>query len=160
MKTRTGSRQGRLAERSTAKKSAVGASATRLRLGSDPLPRRGAARPVVLVLEDDRDLRGALTEVLYEGGYEAYGFEHGQEALGYLKDAPPPSAILLDLMMPVMDGWKFFSALKGEPALANVPVVVMSTGDRLGSAPVSSAYLEKPISRDRLLEAMARSSHH
>jgi CheY-like chemotaxis protein len=117
----------------------------------------GLRRRVVLVVEDDADLRNELAELLAEVGYRVHACANGAEALAQLEQAPPPSIILLDLMLPVMNGWNFFSAIRDDPRLAHVPVVVMSTGERLASAPVSTAYLEKPITREVLLEALARS---
>jgi CheY-like chemotaxis protein len=113
-------------------------------------------RRTVLLLEDDLDLRAEITEILHDAGYRVHAFEHGGGALTYLANGPPPTLILLDLMMPVVDGWKFFSTIQDDPRLSDVPVVVMSTGDRLASAPVSVAYLEKPITQKHLLDAVAR----
>ena len=85
----------------------------------------------VLIVEDDRDVREALVEVLEDEGVLVAAAGNGVEALGYLRDAEIlPRLILLDLMMPVMDGRQFRVAQLKDPKWAAVPVVVMTaTGD-------------------------------
>src|SRR4051812_21418426 len=79
----------------------------------------------ILVVEDDDDAREAIAETVTLAGYEVVLARHGREALDVIEGgAEPPSAVLLDLMMPVMDGWTFLSAL-GKRRRA-IPVVVMS----------------------------------
>jgi len=81
----------------------------------------------VLVVEDDVDIRQALVEILEEHGFRAVGASDGAEALEYLRKAPElPCLILLDLMMPVMDGATFREEQRKEPRLASIPVVVLS----------------------------------
>jgi CheY-like chemotaxis protein len=108
---------------------------------------------VLLVVEDDADYRQILCEMLEEAGYQVESAMHGAAALACLNAGTKPALILLDLMMPVMDGWSFMSALKQDLALADIPVIVTTGGgDRvLHSAPVSAAYLNKPINREQLL---------
>jgi CheY-like chemotaxis protein len=81
----------------------------------------------VLVVEDDVDIRQALVEILEEHGFPAIGAADGAEALDYLRKAPElPCLILLDLMMPVMDGATFREEQRKEPRIASIPVVVLS----------------------------------
>jgi len=81
----------------------------------------------ILVVDDDRDIRDSLVEVLGEHGYPVIGAGNGVEALEILRtSAPPPSLILLDLMMPVMDGREFRERQLENPALADIPVIVIS----------------------------------
>jgi CheY-like chemotaxis protein len=81
----------------------------------------------VLVVEDDVDIRQALVEILEEHGFPAIGAGDGAEALDYLRKAPElPCLILLDLMMPVMDGATFREEQRKEPRIASIPVVVLS----------------------------------
>ena len=61
----------------------------------------------ILIVDDDPDIRDSLKEVLEDEGYEVNGVANGREALDYLRKSPRPCVILLDLMMPVMDGWQF-----------------------------------------------------
>jgi CheY-like chemotaxis protein len=86
----------------------------------------------VLVIEDDDDVREALVETFEEQGYATAGAAHGQAALDYLRDATElPCLIVLDLMMPVMDGRKFRLAQLATPGLANIPVIILITADYL-----------------------------
>ncbi len=112
---------------------------------------------VLLVVEDDDDYRSVLSETLQEAGYQVASAIHGLDALARLREGVRPAVIVLDLMMPVMDGWSFMAALKEDPVLASIPVIATTgAGDRvLFSAPVSAAYLNKPINRERLLATIA-----
>ena len=81
----------------------------------------------VLVVEDDVDIRQALVEILEDHGFKAVGASDGSEALALLASATElPCVILLDLMMPVMDGAAFREAQRSDPRLASIPVVVLS----------------------------------
>ena len=83
--------------------------------------------PAIMIVEDDRDIRFLLAEVLQDEGYAVQTAEHGRAALNALIAAPrPPCLIITDLMMPVMDGWTFCRERTAIPALADVPVVVIS----------------------------------
>lgn len=115
-------------------------------------------RKTILVVDDDQDIRDTLTELLVEEGYEVIGAAHGGEALAALKDEPRPDLILLDLMMPIMDGWQFRTEQRNNPALADIPVVVVSaTGKDEKVAKLGAAQLlKKPIRLEELLEAVAR----
>jgi CheY-like chemotaxis protein len=107
----------------------------------------------VLIVEDDADLRTMMAELLTLEGYTAAAVANGREALDYLLDGhDQPSVILLDLMMPVMDGWEFRRAMKDDPKLADLPVIVLSALDQSIARGVDSvAYLKKPLDFDRLL---------
>jgi CheY-like chemotaxis protein len=114
-----------------------------------------------MVVDDDSDIRIALREVLEDEGYEVIDFPNGREALEYLKAAPgnAPRLILLDLMMPVMNGWQFRTAQLGEPSLADIPVVVISADGSLiqkASTLQVAARLCKPIELDDLLETVGQ----
>src|SRR4051812_44555439 len=81
----------------------------------------------VLLAEDDGDLRDALTDTLEDAGYTAASFANGLEALEWLQDTKQlPSLVLIDLRMPVMDGWQFREGQLKDPAIAQVPVVMLS----------------------------------
>jgi CheY-like chemotaxis protein len=110
----------------------------------------------VLVVEDDADLRGALIAMLEDDGFHAVGAENGDAAFTVLEAGERPDVILLDLGMPVMDGWTFMSRLREMSAFASTPVAVMSAGRNLVRAPVSTAYLEKPVRREELLDVILR----
>ena len=81
----------------------------------------------VMVVEDDAAIRDLVIEVLAHEGFEAVGARNGEEALRRLRGGElHPSLILLDLMMPVMNGWQFREQQLRDPALAGIPVVVTS----------------------------------
>jgi CheY-like chemotaxis protein len=113
-------------------------------------------KPRVLVVEDDEDIRESLIDVLRDFGYESTGAVHGRDALDQLRDrSARPKVILLDLMMPVMDGREFRERQLAMPELADIPTVVISAfrdGERLVATLKPSAYLPKPIDLPRLLE--------
>jgi CheY-like chemotaxis protein len=112
-------------------------------------------RPVhcpVLIVEDDEDLREMMAHLLTLEGFEAATAANGREALAYLRTSGKPDVILLDLMMPVMDGWEFRRQLQADPKLAPVPVIVLSALDHARGANVdAAAFLKKPLDFDRLL---------
>ncbi len=112
----------------------------------------------ILIVEDDADLRNSLAELLQEEGYRVSGAANGQEALHYLEECPPPCIILLDLMMPVMNGWEFRERQQQDPALAEIPVAVVTgvrnTRDRV-AALNAVGYFQKPVDVPTLLSTVA-----
>jgi CheY-like chemotaxis protein len=109
---------------------------------------------VVLVVDDDFDLRTLLVDILEQEGYRAVPAAHGGKALELLRDGLRPSLILLDMMMPVMDGWTFRAEQRDDPTLSDIPVVVFSaytdvtaTARELDAA----AGLAKPLRLEDLL---------
>ncbi len=113
----------------------------------------------VLIVDDHADLRETLAEILEEEGYTTAQAANGQEAFDYLQANPLPSLILLDLMMPIMDGWEFRKHQCREPALAEIPVVVVSGADeqeqRAGFRE-AVAYLTKPVDLSALIDTVSR----
>jgi CheY-like chemotaxis protein len=108
----------------------------------------------VLVVEDDPTIREVLVEVLGEHGYEAIGAANGREALDALDGAGhQPCVILLDLMMPVMDGRSFREQQLSRPELSGIPVIVLSAHlDHTVTTDLhAAAYLRKPV---RLAEVL------
>jgi CheY-like chemotaxis protein len=116
-----------------------------------------ASSGYILIVEDDDDIREALTQILELEGYAVREAANGREALDISARQPTPSLILLDLMMPVMDGWQFRSEQLKDPALSKVPVVVISADASVHEKVASfgaASVLPKPISLDRLLRAV------
>ena len=114
----------------------------------------------VLVVEDDPTIREVLVEVLGEHGYEAVGAANGHEALEALADsAGRPCVILLDLMMPVMDGRSFREQQLMRPELSAIPVIVLSAhlDHTVTSDLHAAAYLRKPV---RLAEVLRSVKAH
>src|SRR5262245_7746344 len=113
----------------------------------------------IFIVDDDRDTRNALAELLEAEGFAVDGAANGREALARLRSRDAhPAVILLDLMMPGMDGWDFRSEQMRDPKLASVPVVIVSAS---GFSPESirtqfrpAAYVEKPIERTALLDVI------
>jgi CheY-like chemotaxis protein len=113
----------------------------------------------ILVVDDDRDLRSILVEVLKDGGYTAVGASGGREALEILGRGPLPALILLDLMMPEMDGYEFRRVQRTHPPIAAVPVVILSAHANVQQAARelhADGYLSKPLGVDALLAAVGR----
>jgi CheY-like chemotaxis protein len=112
-------------------------------------------RPV-LIVEDDADLREMMAQLLVLEGFQVATASNGREALDYLRrvhNGETPNLILLDLMMPVMDGWEFRRKQQADPRLAKLPVIVLSALDQSRAADVNAnAFLKKPLDFDRLLQ--------
>jgi CheY-like chemotaxis protein len=113
----------------------------------------------VLVVDDDADARDSLADYLETIGYSVQTASNGAEALSYLESAPPPVVILLDLTMPVMDGFRFRAAQLKKPAIADVPVIVI-TAEGARADPDGSmqgvSFLRKPIQHGRLVEEIGK----
>jgi CheY-like chemotaxis protein len=109
-------------------------------------------RPLVLVVDDDDAIREALCDLLDDAGFATVGARHGLEALKVLavSDAAP-TFILLDLMMPVMDGWAFCDSRGKSRALREIPVIAISAADLAESERPAAidAFLMKPIDMDQ-----------
>ena len=114
----------------------------------------------MLVIDDDPSICSALSEVLREEGFEVASATNGREALDLLRGGPAPSAILLDLMMPVMDGWDFRQVQLQDPGLRDIPVVVVTAA---GFSPSTIrtqfgavALIPKPVPLIELLNVLGR----
>jgi CheY-like chemotaxis protein len=114
----------------------------------------------ILLVEDDFAIREAVTEVLTDAGFLVTCAANGQEALSWLGAVSwQPGVILLDLMMPVMDGWEFRTAQRGDPRYSDIPVVVLSADAESTTSLARldpSAYLPKPFELDRLLDVVGQ----
>jgi CheY-like chemotaxis protein len=113
----------------------------------------------VLLVEDDLAIREIVAELLEEEGYAVSCAGNGAEALALLAREAAPQVIVLDLMMPVMDGWEFRAALQQDPRLARIPLIVLSAGNRLEQRTEvlgAAAFLPKPFEVGRLLAAVER----
>ena len=111
------------------------------------MPHRKLRAPSVLIIADDSGSREALAELLAREGYEVATAYDGAGALGYLR-THHPQVILLDLMMPGIDGWDFRAEQKRDDTLARIPVIAISAAGRLVDADYS---LPKPLKVDTLL---------
>ena len=108
----------------------------------------------ILIVDDDLDVREILAETLQDSGFDAITASNGFEALKLVRTMTcPPSIILLDLMMPVMDGYAFLEERQKDPTLASVPVAILTAGygvDR-GRLADGELFVPKPIDIPRLL---------
>lgn len=117
-----------------------------------------SARGPVLVVDDDHDVRETLSEVLQQCGFVVEVASDGLEALALLEAGLSPKVILLDLMMPRMDGPELRERLLLDERFAHVPVIVL-TADRRGAEqaePSAAAALSKPVELDALLVTLGR----
>ena len=113
----------------------------------------------VLVVDDDPDIRDALVDVLSDHGYDARAVANGREALDVLAQGALPRVILLDLMMPIMDGVQFRGQQLRDPSLREVPVILISAGNDLAEQATSLGVIDslrKPLDLERLLRCIAR----
>jgi len=124
---------------------------------TDVPPALPADKPSVLVIEDDPAAQQLLRLHLESAGYGVVETASGRQALAWLTKIRP-DAVILDIMLPDLDGWEILQRLKADPATRSVPVMVVSVVDdrQLGLALGAVDYLVKPVSRDNLLESIGR----
>jgi GAF domain-containing protein/DNA-binding response OmpR family regulator/anti-sigma regulatory factor (Ser/Thr protein kinase) len=135
---------------------------------SEPLPTQAhaplvdpatgqAQAPLVLVVDDDATARELVERHLQRSGFAVVTARGGQEGLRLIRELRP-AAVTLDIMMPDLDGWTVLAAVKGDPELATIPVVLMSIVDQKnrGYALGAAEYLVKPVDRAKLVETLTR----
>ena len=108
----------------------------------------------MLVVDDDADIAEALCELLEVDGYEPIFARNGKEGLAALDAGPRPCLVLLDIMMPVMDGYQFLEGMRARSEEEPLPVVVLSASagmERVQAQKGVSAFLKKPFSSETLL---------
>ena len=109
----------------------------------------------MLVVDDDTDIRTSLCELLEHEGYRVVSAANGEEALARLGQGELPNVILLDLMMPIMDGWEFRQRQQDDPRLAGVPVVVITAAGKYGTRAIDAErILPKPLRIEHVLEVI------
>jgi two-component system sensor histidine kinase/response regulator len=119
----------------------------------DQGPSSDATRKV-LIVDDDDGIRDALRHAFEDAGYEAVIAANGQEALDRLTDGSRrPDAVILDLLMPVLDGGRVYRTMQADAALASIPVIVSTSSP--ACAPLGVTVMAKPLSLDALLRAVA-----
>jgi len=104
----------------------------------------------VLVVEDEEDLRELMRVMLEHAGFSVVVAREGNEALTLAKTAEHVCIVLLDLLMPGMNGWDFFEAFKAVPAFASTPVIITTSAPSRAPAD-ATLVMSKPIDIDRLL---------
>jgi CheY-like chemotaxis protein len=129
---------------------------TRLSQGSIPQLVERAPSGTVLVVEDDHDVRVSIRALLEGEGYTVLSVTHGRNALELLEvTSPKPQLIILDLNLPVMDGWEFVARACQRPELAEIPIVVLSAIWNRPPPGGTVAFLRKPFSLDALVRVVA-----
>jgi len=113
--------------------------------------------PTILVIDDDASVRDLMARTLKRAGYAVVAVESGEEGLR-LASKLKPAVIILDVMLPELDGWSVLTRLKSDPDLAHIPVVMQSILDepKRGFMLGASEYLTKPIDRGRVIEVIGR----
>jgi two-component system chemotaxis response regulator CheY len=111
----------------------------------------------ILIVEDEQAIRAMVKAALNLEGYDVLVAENGQEAIDLLPKLPKPCLILLDLMMPVMNGWDFAEALEKDVILATIPVVVVTAfGDEERKIHNVKRILKKPIDLNTLIHTVQK----
>jgi CheY-like chemotaxis protein len=112
--------------------------------------------PTILLVEDDADTREMLGKFLELEGYHVEMAVNGQHALERLRNGVKPFVIVLDLMMPIMDGWQFRREQVRRAALASIPVIVVSAAGKERMERIeANAYMSKPIDLEALLKQIS-----
>ena len=107
----------------------------------------------ILIVDDDSGSRTALANVLRDEGFDVVAVDNGDAALEQLRSSSPPRLIVLDLMMPGMDGWDLRHEQKRDPKLADIPVIAVSAAGKLPDADVQ---FRKPLDLDKFLAAVKK----
>jgi CheY-like chemotaxis protein len=116
-----------------------------------------AGRRRILVVEDDPEILGALSGLLEEEGYDVQSVADARDALEQLRRGPAPEVIILDLMMPGMDGWEFRTIQRADPTLAAIPVVAISADTSSKAAAIdATSFLRKPFRFADLLSTVEK----
>jgi CheY-like chemotaxis protein len=114
------------------------------------------SRPTILVVEDDEDIRETIKFALELEHYGVTTAANGRDALGVLTSERAPSVILLDLMMPIMNGWDFARTLHQDEALWRIPIVVVTAYSERAAEIDAQGVIEKPVNLDALLSVVKR----
>jgi CheY-like chemotaxis protein len=131
--------------------------AVRERSGTSPAEREAAKRCLVAIVEDDSEFRNMLRELLEEEQYRVVAVANGAEALEKLRGETLPNVILLDVSMPVMDGFDFLRFRNEDPQLAAVPVVLVTNAKPHERPTIGvNDVVRKPIDIDEILFAIKR----
>ncbi len=108
----------------------------------------------ILIVEDDESIREAFKLALEVSGYTVFAASNGQEAVEVLGTMPRPRLILLDLMMPIMDGWDFVEAIQENALLASIPVVVITAYGEIGKPIRAQRVMKKPFELKALFKLL------
>ena len=116
----------------------------------------------ILIVEDDRDILDVLKDLLESEGYRVSTSENGKEAISFLNSATPlPDLILVDLMMPIMNGFQFREAQQNDERLKSIPVILMSADGHVESKKEKigmQLFMKKPLDLEQVLSTIATQS--
>lgn len=110
----------------------------------------------ILVVEDNIDIQESLKATLENEGYSVFTADNGREALDQLGKIPTPCLILLDLMMPIMNGWEFVEEINKDIMLSSIPIVVVTAIGDSNNSPKTDGYIPKPINFDALISTVCK----
>ncbi len=113
----------------------------------------------ILVVEDDEDIRTAMIDMLETEGYHAQAATNGLEALDLLHKIPKPCLVLLDMMMPIMNGREFLDKVMVDSVLAPIPVLIVSAVADKTNTKGSVGFLKKPVDIDVVLKMVDKYCH-
>lgn len=122
-------------------------------------PDDAGARGWVLVVEDETDALGAIVELLESEGVPAIGARNGEEALALIRGGWTPALVLLDLKMPVLDGWGFCEELEADRDFRDTPIAIFTASASVGTLPrrrVDAGFFQKPLDFNRLIKVATR----
>ena len=124
-------------------------------LATTPSP-SATSGATILVVDDDEVVRNVIRSLLEHAGYKVICAANGAEALALLGQMPRPGAILVDLFMPEMNGWKFANELQSRAELGQVPIIVVTgAGSHWGIPVPEDRFIRKPLDLGRLLKLLA-----
>lgn len=110
----------------------------------------------ILVVEDNIDIQENLKATLENEGFSVFTADNGREAIEQLSKIPTPCVILLDLMMPVMNGWEFVEEINKDIMLSTIPIVVVTAIGDAKKSPKNAGYIAKPINLNALMGAISK----
>jgi CheY-like chemotaxis protein len=111
----------------------------------------------ILIVEDDQSIRETMIEMLQSEGYNTYSAINGKDALNLLRDEiPKPCLVLLDMMMPIMNGREFLDEMMKDSVLAPIPVLIVSAIADPSNTKGSVGFLKKPVDIDAVLSTVSK----
>jgi CheY-like chemotaxis protein len=116
--------------------------------------------PSIMVVEDDDDIRNTIIELLESEGFRTESAINGKDALDLLGKIPKPCLVLLDMMMPIMNGREFLDRVMADSSLSPIPILVVSAVADRTNTTGSIGFLKKPIDIDMVLKMVNKYCHH
>lgn len=110
----------------------------------------------ILIIEDDSDIRMSLRQILELEEMNAIVADNGQQGLDQLNTHSDVQVVLLDMMMPIMDGWEFLKRMRSNEKWAHIPVIAISAAGLKASSVNANVFLKKPLDLDLLLDTIRR----